>query len=425
MTTLIQRLLTASIETTIAALVVAAIALIIARRAPRLVALLWLAVMIKPLITLAGGAIVHVPLPNIIRPAHRKEVRVDVVAQMTPRGVVEQQQQTNSRGPADVIVAIWLCGALAMFTRTIVNRLRLRAIVRATREPSPRLATAYAKLWRTDTPVCQIEKDRLRVSDALDGPAIAGSFRPVILIPSWMESQADDAQIDWTLRHELRHASAHDTLAIALRELALIAFWFHPAVWIAAHFWEGATELACDRDVVRDDADAVGYADALLRTLMHVRTQRRLQLAAGLFATRSKIGARISALVERPLAPRLGRAATACAIVIGLAVIGVGSTFAARGGRGHAHGDLEEVDDQRSFSLHYDGTITISPLSISNGGYISFRETAGGVKRELRLDGTKSGIKRTYRVNGRTAAVDESFEQHMLAEMARVRGGND
>ena len=61
---LVQRLLTASVETAIAALVVLAFSALALRRAPRIVALLWLVVLAKPLLTLMAGAMLPIPLPR-------------------------------------------------------------------------------------------------------------------------------------------------------------------------------------------------------------------------------------------------------------------------------------------------------------------------------------------------------------------------
>jgi hypothetical protein len=183
-----------------------------------------------------------------------------------------------------------------------------------------------------------------------------------------------------------------------LREASLIAFWFHPAVWLAAHRWEVAAELACDRDVVSNDDEAVDYADALYRTLLNVRQQKRLAFASGLFATRSKIGARIAALIERPLPPRSGRAAVVAAFIITAGVIAIGGGFAKTGRhRGH----IEEINDERSLVIDYHDDIA------------DFRETRRGTTRHLRINGGR----RTYDVNGQAAPVDPAFEARMRAQM--------
>jgi beta-lactamase regulating signal transducer with metallopeptidase domain len=418
---LTQRLLAATIETAVAAAIVAMIAAMIGRRAPRVVALLWLAVLAKPLVTLFVGPLVPVPMPPEGRVlATRVDAQANVVAEVTRINSVDRNEVRRTvsvRNPGDSIAVIWLAGALLLLGRTVYNRRRLQVIVRDTHTPSPALASAYARLTRG-----LARAPRLRVSEAIDGPAIGGALRPVILIPAWLDAAGDEAQIGWTLRHELRHATARDTLGIALRELALIVFWFHPAVWLAAKKWEAAAELACDRDVVRSDAEAVDYADALYRTLLNVRQHRRLQLASGLFATRSKIGTRIAALVERPLAPRIGRAGVVAAGLIGVALLAVGAEVATRG---HSHGNLEEVIDGRRTNFRYDGVVEFSNFTgrinhLSDRGFVSMQETRDGITREVRLDGGPDGIARSWRVNGRDAPPDEAWERAMTSDLRRA-----
>jgi beta-lactamase regulating signal transducer with metallopeptidase domain len=423
---LVQRLLTASIETSIAALVVLTIGALFIRRAPRIVALLWLVVLVKPLVTLTMGAMIPVPLPRAITVIpQRVSAQEEVTRVLTHRGpVTRARTESISRDPNNAIAAIWLTGVALLLGHAVYHRQRLHAIVAKTRPPSPRIAGVYARFSqdsRSGLPLFALPS--LRVSDALDGPAIAGILQPVIVIPAWMDESADDAQLQWTLRHELRHASARDTLAIALRELAVIALWFHPLIWVAAAKWEAATELACDRDVVVNDVEAVDYADALYRTLLNVRQQRRLQLATGLFATRSNIGTRIAALVERPLAPRIGPGGMIAAAIVAIGLLTVGAGLASPL-RGHHRGDLEERNDGQTITLRYD----LSEIdfdgshikSLSPGGFVVMSETAGGTTRELRIESSSRTVIRTYRVDGRAAPPDDAFERTLIARLRRA-----
>jgi beta-lactamase regulating signal transducer with metallopeptidase domain len=425
-TLLVGRLLAASIETAVAALVVLAVSILLMRRAPRIVALLWLVVLIRPLVTLTMGTMIPVPLPRGIAVIpQRVAAQEEVTRVLTHRGpLTHARDEIVTSNPNNTIAAIWLIGVAALLGRALYHRQRLRTIVAKTRPPSPRIAGAYARLAPGSRPrIPMFSVPSLRVSDALDGPAIAGVFRPVILIPAWMDESADAAQVEWTLRHELRHASARDTLAIGLREAAVMAFWFHPLVWVAAAKWEAATELACDRDVVVNDVEAVDYADALYRTLLNVRQQRRLQLATGLFATRSKIGTRIAALVERPLAPPIGPGGMIAAAVIAIGLLTVGAGLASPL-RGHHRGDLEERNDRQTITLRYDLTgIDFDGnhiKSLSPGGFVMMSERANGRTRELRIDSASRTVIRAYRVDGRTAPPDDVFERTMIARLRRA-----
>jgi beta-lactamase regulating signal transducer with metallopeptidase domain len=412
-TTLItERLVAASIETAIAALIVLAAGALIGRRSPRLVAMLWLVVLAKPLLTLAAGSIVPLPLlpANVASITRRAEVQTSVMKIVRKGGVKNEQRQTSGSDPAKTLFAIWLTGALLVLARTIHGRLRLQSIIDHSRPASPRLRELYERLAPRGP--------RLVVSDDLDGPAIGGVLRPAILIPSWMDERADEAQVSWTLRHELRHSSARDTIGIALREASLIALWFHPLIWLAAKKWEAATELACDRDVVASDDDAVDYADALYRTLLNVRQQRRVALAAGLFATRSKIGTRIAALIERPLPPRSGKASLMMTIFLAAVMLLVGGGLASRA---RARGHVEEVNDQRSFAFDFDGVFDLDAahvVRVSPGGWVDMTETRDGTTRRLRVESSS----RTYTVNGRAAPFDAeaaAFEARLTVLLRR------
>lgn len=420
-----QRLVSASLETAFAAIVVLALTALLTRRAPRAAAVLWLAVLLKPLLTLAGVSIIPVRLPAIVAPVHAGTARNIELTEIR-RGTVASTSQRAIRDadPASWIVAIWIAGAGLALTRTFRDRLRLRSMIRGSHLPSAALALRYQTMTAAmhNVPL-------LRICDTLDGPAIAGLMRPVILLPSWMELRGDAAQLEWTLRHELRHAIARDTVGIAVREVAHVAFWFHPLIWIAGKKWEAATELACDRDVVASDAEAVDYAEALYTILVEVHQGPRVRLATGLFATRSKMGARIAALLETPHRRRGGKMFLVAAAMAGLAVVLTGSAPAAS--THHHRGHLEEVDDNVSSTMEWDGAFDFAPLTsridrISDGGWAHFRETANGITRDLRLEGTASSIHRSWSVNGRTVAVDrdaESFERTMTARMlAAMRG---
>lgn len=407
MTLLIDRLLFASVETAVLALVVLAITAAVRGCAPRLAALLWLVVLAKPLLTLTGIAVIRVPIPASA-PMLRQATARDVVVTGT---VTPQQQVVRTEGTnrAAILLAIWGAGAAIALARALADRWQLRRLVRASRAPSSELARLYEQL---------AGKPRLFVSPTLDSPAIAGAVRPVILIPAWMETRADATQLLWALRHELRHAAARDTLGIALRDLALVFFWFHPLVRLAAAKWEAATELACDRELVANDVEAVDYADALYRTLLHVRTQKRLRLAPGLFATRSKIGARIAALIERPLSSRrAGRLTIAAATLFAIAAIAVGGDAGMRSRYGRGH--LEEVQDGLTVSLRYEGAIEISGprglvTGISAGGFVFFREEREGTIRELSLEPEDGEVVRFYRVDGKGATMDSAGHQFEL-----------
>jgi len=171
---------------------------------------------------------------------------------------------------------------------------------------------------------------RLKVTDELESPALVGSLVPTVLIPRWLVSERDYDKIDWALRHELMHWKLFDTQAGLIREVAQALFYFHPAVWWAGRQWEVAAELACDRAIITDDAESRDYAAQLYGMLVEIRDRRRFPVKSGLFATRTQIRQRIAALVQGPCRTRahLGAFALVAVAAASLAALSIGGTFA-------------------------------------------------------------------------------------------------
>ncbi len=103
------------------------------------------------------------------------------------------------------------------------------------------------------------------VADAVT-PFVFGPGRPVLVWPARMlaPSRAHDA----VLAHELAHLRRRDHWVARLEVLALIAFWWHPLLWLARSRMRAAAELACDAWALWAVPQARrDYAGALIDTL--------------------------------------------------------------------------------------------------------------------------------------------------------------
>ena len=337
---LLTRLALVSLELAALAGVVSLLIHVLRVKTPRLRALLWLVVLAKPLL----GLMIGTPWPLLFFERQAAtHTRASVAAidglnlllknPLTLEDVSQTQGQkqhsAKSSGPGKInysgtidastariasptpaihllpalspgriLSGIWLVGVFAMIGWMLRDVMQLRALRRTTDSPDEPLRSEYQAVAREMGIHVAPE---LHITDALDSPALGGLFRPVVLLPRWLAESAAPVRLDWLLRHELMHWKLSDPLALALRRLAEILFFFHPAVWWAGHKWEEAMELACDRALVRTDKDARHYAEQLYGVLENRASRQRSALRMGLCATRTQIGKRIALLLSNPL----------------------------------------------------------------------------------------------------------------------------
>ena len=117
----------------------------------------------------------------------------------------------------------------------------------------------------------------LRVTEALDVPALAGVWRPQVWLPRAWADTLEAEEIRHVLLHELGHARRRDLLAQWLCSLACCLHWFNPLVWMLAAMARADRELACDAWVLaRSHADpGEGFPAAYGRTLIRIATRLR------------------------------------------------------------------------------------------------------------------------------------------------------
>lgn len=314
---LLERLVAASLEFAVLALL-AGLGLALCRlRNPRLEALTWSLVMAKPLASLTLGSVF--PMIRLIAPAPAPVAptpMMEAVAALPMQAVTVTPESATLTGPQLLMLA-WAAGAALMALRWVNSGRVLRKALRNASAPADEaqgvLAAVVQRLGIPTAP-------RLAVSDETLSPAIIGFVRPVIVIPTWLTRPEQAEALAWALAHELTHWRLRDPWAIALRQLTRVLFFFHPAAWWAGRRWEQAAELACDRQIVGSLEEAQTYARNLLGVMVQVREERRLEAVCALYATRSQIGRRVEALLsglwKRPARlTRLGAAALLLAAV--------------------------------------------------------------------------------------------------------------
>jgi len=146
--------------------------------------------------------------------------------------------------------------------------------------------------------------DRVPVLDAGPGamPMTWGVFRPVVLLPT--EAAAWPAErLRAVLLHELGHVARRDWLTLAMAELAVALYWFHPLAWWAASRMRRERERACDDRVLAAGVGASGYAADLLEVARGLGGAKDNLLPAPAMARASNVESRLRAILD----PRIRR----------------------------------------------------------------------------------------------------------------------
>ena len=112
----------------------------------------------------------------------------------------------------------------------------------------------------------------LVASLSVSTPFLCGIFRPRIVLPASLLSQAESSQLRAVLTHELVHCQRCDTLVGWLQVIAQSLFWFHPLVWWANSQLRHQRECACDETVLSlGCVTPEHYSESLLHILLKTR----------------------------------------------------------------------------------------------------------------------------------------------------------
>jgi beta-lactamase regulating signal transducer with metallopeptidase domain len=453
---LLERLFVASLELIAVTVLVLAIIRVARLKSNRVVSLLWLIAMIKPILSLAFAAPAPVfnygslgVLPAIaqVETAGENTRPLRSTAEVTAAtgtstvtatvGATSMMSLFAMIDPARVLFGAWLAGVGMLSLLAVTGRLRIRRLAREATSPSPLIQALY----RDAADGMQTKRlPRLLVTDQLESPAIAGTFFPVVFLPAWMARTPDPERVVWSLRHELTHWRHRDHVAGFVGEVARILFFFHPLVWWVGQKWKVATEIACDQAMVGTRNDAQRYAKQLYEILTRVHTRRRIMLANGLFATRTQIGKRIEILLKsRPR--RTGRRLpavvflfvfTALVFSLGTEISPVAKSrskrIAVKADDAKPSSVTTMIDeDGRTITIvskgdveFNDGNINIE--SISPDGSFNVTEVRDGVERELEVNSAEDdGLEWVYKVDGKIKPYDDDAREWFEGLMKYVQ----
>ncbi len=202
----------------------------------------------------------------------------------------------------EVLLGVWLCGALLAAGRWTMQWRRIRVALKAARPVDLRI----------EIPV--------RSSNDFLEPGVFGVWRPVLVLPPGISHRLTATQLQAVVAHELCHVRRRDNLASAIHMFVEAAFWFHPLVW-----WLGARmveerERACDEEVIRQGTQPEVYAESILNVC---RLYLRSETAFVAGVADADLKQRIERIMSRGVARNLSVGRKLLLAVAGVAAIAV------------------------------------------------------------------------------------------------------
>ena len=118
---------------------------------------------------------------------------------------------------------------------------------------------------------------KVGLSKLVDGPCMAGYFKPVILLPFSLATYLSADEIEAVLLHELAHIKRNDYLINLLQQVIAILLFFNPCAQLINRIINEERENSCDDLVVNTTSKPLAYAKALLK--LEETRENDLQLA--------------------------------------------------------------------------------------------------------------------------------------------------
>ncbi len=206
---------------------------------------------------------------------------------------VTQQSDKVQWNASAILLTLWLCGVILLFTRWLLSVRKIRKLISSGKNVPHQVQTTFLKCYQS----LSLKRNvRLISSPTCSTPFLYGSLHPVIVIPENSENWNKETQKAVFL-HELEHLRAHDTVLLILINFAKILHWPNPLIWFGAISWRESAEHVADQAVVRSDISATAYAEILVRFAAE-QSPRQLSLGLTMAHNACKIKQRVEHLLH-------------------------------------------------------------------------------------------------------------------------------
>jgi len=218
----------------------------------------------------------------------------------TPTAVVPslvQQSWSMLSYPWALALGIYVAGAAALLLMVLVGRLHLSRWLR-----EGRVVTDPHVLQLSGTAAKQLglrSRPMLVEHPHVPSPLTAGSFHPVIFLPTGLSQRLSDSEMAAVALHELAHVQRRDAPVILAMSCLRAALFFHPLIWFACRKVSLLAEAACDEVVVGITKQPLPYARMLTRLAEELMGKPAVtEMAVGLALSKGAFLSRIQAILS-------------------------------------------------------------------------------------------------------------------------------
>jgi beta-lactamase regulating signal transducer with metallopeptidase domain len=221
---------------------------------------------------------------------------------------------------SDILIAIWIVGALFGAIRLLRFLDQLAAIRRAAVPASPAVQELTAEVlrrWQISGSVLVL------VSDSAVSPFAFGIFRPAIMLPAKMAQSLSSEEMAALLGHEVAHLRRCDLWwCVGWRWMKAI-FWFHPLIWKLPDVHSLACEEEADRLASSYLTSRASYARLLAQLTLRVLALPELETQLVVNGT-AQITHRLQRLAKDLRPWNRKQTVGACFLVLAMGLVSVG-----------------------------------------------------------------------------------------------------
>lgn len=213
----------------------------------RVFILLWLVVLFRLLIVDSITSPVSfsqfLPEPQkiekYIATQQTTDIQVNSLPSQNQQTAISQPQPPINRPkdtpatPIPILFSVWLVGATAMITGTIILFLLFQF--------KSRNIIYLGDFGHQDI----LGNTKVYLSDQVTSPVTIGIFKPVIHLPDTIDF-TNTQMVRHVLTHEMTHIKRYDNLLKLVMLIALSLHWFNPFVWLLSRTLTKDIECSCD-----------------------------------------------------------------------------------------------------------------------------------------------------------------------------------